>query len=177
MIKKYALFRVFDCLRKHNKLSVRATAKEGDVGVATAKRWLDYLHDNKIINLAVYGRMFQYSLNEESMVTRQIKIAFSVAEISKSGIVQELRKHPQIVSIVLYGSLATGKDSPQSDVDILVIARRDIKVNTKTYPGREVCVTAFTQTEWRNKAKKDKPFYDSIITQGIALYGELPVVI
>jgi hypothetical protein len=41
---------------------------------------------------------------------------------------------------------------------------------------KEVTFLVYTVDEWRKKAKSDKVFYDRLILDGIALYGEMPVV-
>jgi len=41
---------------------------------------------------------------------------------------------------------------------------------------REVQVLRYTPEDWDSKAREDKPFYERVIIDGIALSGSLPVV-
>lgn len=181
MIRKYALFRVFGWLRNSSrKESVRSLAREADVGVATSKRCFDYLLEKEIVKREVIGRLYQYRLNEDNVLCRQLKIAMSVAEISESGLVKELvAKYPQIISIVLFGSTATGTDAPNSDIDVLVLSMKALRIaplNAEKKLKRELSLVSCPYPEWRKKAVTDKAFYDKVIVEGIPLCGEMPVV-
>jgi predicted nucleotidyltransferase len=82
-------------------------------------------------------------------------------------------------SIILYGSCARGEDSPESDVDLLVVGRRAEKMDLMRYEGmlgRRINVTAFDSQEWEEKAEEDKAFYERVLVDGIVLKGTLPVV-
>ncbi len=181
MIEKYALFKVISALIHYPKeSSVRHLAKKSDVGVATSKRSLDYLFEKDIVKRKVIGKSHLYSLNLENILTRQIKILFSLSQIKESGLIKELKKKfPSICSIILFGSAAIGKDNPSSDIDILIISYKKVKISplqAEKKLNREITFLSYTLSEWRQKAKKEKPFYDRVIIDGISLYGEKPVV-
>ncbi|MFH1182100.1 MAG: nucleotidyltransferase domain-containing protein [Candidatus Woesearchaeota archaeon] len=181
MIRKYALFRVFEGLRNSGqKESVRSLARKANVGVATAKRCFDYLLEKGLVKREILGRLYQYKLNEESLLMRQLKIAMSIAELEEAGLVKELlATHPEITSIVLFGSAANGSDMPKSDIDILIISRKELKMkplHAERALKKEVAIVKYLYSEWRKKAENDKAFYDRIIVEGIPLYGEMPVV-
>ncbi len=86
-------------------------------------------------------------------------------------------------SLTLYGSCATGTDAPGSDLDLLLITRLDqdpspsqlgeLSKNTQ----RTVQLLKYTPEEWEKKASEDKPFYERVIIDGIAISGALPVVV
>lgn len=181
MIRKYALFKVFEFLRNSSqKESVRSLARNANVGVATAKRCLDYLLEKKIVKREVLGRLYQYKLNDESILLRQLKIALSIAELEESGLVNELlASYPEIIAIILFGSAATGGDTPKSDIDVLVISRKNFKIkalHAEKALKKEVSIVKYLHSEWRKKAENDKAFYDRIIAEGLPLHGELPMV-
>lgn len=181
MIRRYALFKVFESLvNSGKKESVRSLAKKAKVGVATSKRCFDYLFEKSLVKKEVIGKLYQYNLNEDNILTRYLKIAISIAEINESGLIEELtEKYPQITSIVLFGSTATGTDTPSSDIDILIVSRKNIKIKpleAEKKIKRELSIVKYLSSEWKKKAETDKAFYDKVITEGIPLYGELPVV-
>ncbi|HII29771.1 TPA: hypothetical protein HA317_01755 [Candidatus Woesearchaeota archaeon] len=155
-------------------------ARKARIGVATSKRCLDYLLEKKVVTREVFGRLYQYKLNEDNILTRQIKVAASIAEINESVLVEELiKRFPEITSIVLFGSVATGRDTPKSDIDILVISHKEIKLkplNAEKMIKRELSIIKYLHSEWRRKAETDKLFYDRVIIEGLPLFGEMPVV-
>lgn len=182
MIEKYALFKVLEALINSDKLnSIREIAKVSDVGVGTAKTCLDYLQSKNIVEKIVVGRNYSYKLSIDNVLTRYVKTTFSIGKILGSGLIGEIvEKHPYVISIVLYGSVARGDDDSKSDIDILIISRRKIVLKPLTAEkkiDKELTFLTYTIPEWRQKAKTDKPFYDRIIIDGIALYGEIPTVI
>lgn len=181
MIEKYALFRLIGALMEAPEpMSIRALAEKARLSSSAAKGWLDWLHGKQIVRKKVIGRNFLFSLNLENPVTRHIKKLHSLVALQESGLVEEIKKRfPSVTSIVLYGSVARGEDDPGSDIDVLVISRKSIKMaqlRAARKLGRELTLLAYTLSEWRKKAKDDPVFYESVIIDGIALYGELPVV-
>jgi predicted nucleotidyltransferase len=181
MLKKYALFRVADILINTAKeLSLREIAKKADVGAATSKACLDYLKKKDIVKRKIIGKSHLYSLNLDNFVVKHMKILNSLSIIKDSGLVKELlENYKTISSIALYGSLARGEDTEKSDIDILIISRKPIKLNplkSEKKINKEIVFIIYTLPEWRKKAETDKPFYDRVIMDGIVLYGEKPVV-
>ena len=178
MIKKYALFKVLNVLINSKDISLRDVAKKAKIGVATSKSCLDYLREKNIVKRKIVGKSHLFSMNLDNYVSRHIKILNSLNTIKNSGLVEELlKRHRTINSILLYGSLARGDDDEKSDIDILIISRKPIKLKPlKSHLKREVTIVAYTLSEWRKKSVTDKPFYDRVIMDGIALYGEKPIV-
>ncbi len=181
MIEKYALFKVINkLLEKQKEYSIRGLAKEANVGLGTAKSCLDYLYAKKLLNKKVIGKTHQYNLNKY-FLTKHIRLLSSLAQLSEAGLVEEiLEKYKDIISIVLYGSVARGEDNPISDIDILIVARKKLKITplkAEKRINREVVILNYSITEWKEKAKTDKAFYDRVIIDGIPLYGEMPAVI
>lgn len=181
MIKKYALFKAINVLINNSKkISLRDIARKAKIGVATSKMCLDYLKEKEIVKRDIIGRTHLYYLNLDNFVAKHIKIINSLSTIKDSGLVEELLKnYNAITSIVLYGSSARGEDDSKSDIDILIISRRPIKLRSlksEKNINREITFVAYTLPDWRKKSGTDKPFYDRIIMDGIALYGEKPIV-
>ena len=120
-------------------------------------------------------------LNEENFVTRHIKILSMLIHLNDVGLVAELQKtYNSIMSIILYGSIARGDYDHKSDIDILIIANKTLKFAQHKFEkrlSREINFIVYTYTDWKKKAKEDKVFYDKVIRDGIALYGDIPMVI
>ena len=181
MIEKYALIKIMQSLIESEEVSLRGLARKADVGSSTAKIQLDYLLENDIVDRKVTGNNHLYRLNVNNFVVRQIKILNSLFELKKSGFVDEiLERFPSTLSILLYGSVAKGIDDIKSDVDILIVTRKKVMLKpmkSEKKLKREITILMYTLSEWRDKSKKDKVFYDNVMLNSISLYGEKPVVL
>ena len=90
-----------------------------------------------------------------------------------------MREVYQDSSIVLYGSCARGEDDLQSDIDLLVISRKEEKVELGKFEkqfGRKITLLVYAPREWEEKVRSDRAFYERILIDGIVLQGSLPVV-
>ncbi len=180
MIEKYALVKVTTAImRDSDEFSIRNVSKRAGVSPSTAKASLDFLFSHRVLEKRKIGKNVLFKVSG-AMLARQIKILFSVAEINAAGFAEELIKaHPGIVSICIYGSVAKGEDSWQSDIDMLVISRTKIKareLRSEKLINREVAALYYTYKEWEEKSRSDKAFYYDVILNALPLYGEKPVV-
>ncbi|MFH1221849.1 MAG: nucleotidyltransferase domain-containing protein [Candidatus Micrarchaeota archaeon] len=185
MIEKYALLLAMrEVLQNPQKdYSVRELARATGLSVFASKQTLDYLLQKKMITLKKIGKTYQYRAVLENFLTRQWKVIFSLEELDKSMIVERILKtNKGILSIVLYGSAAIGRDDGDSDIDMLVIADTTAegkKAIASQARGtvKEVNISVYTPEEWRKKAAIDKIFYENVIINSIPLYGEKPVAL
>ena len=81
-------------------------------------------------------------------------------------------------AIVLFGSVAKGEDSIESDIDIVIIGKeKHIDLNKfEDKIDKEITIHCFSWNEWNKMANKKDPFYYEVINSGIPLYKELPIV-
>jgi predicted nucleotidyltransferase len=125
------------------------------------------------------GNMRYVKANIENQFLKHLKIAFSIKKIMDSGIVSYLNENiPVVSSIILFGSIAKGEDDEKSDIDLLVIGQKKIVDLSKFEEklGKDINLTCMKWSEWRKHAEEDKAFYREIITDGIVLYGSMPVI-
>jgi len=179
MLKKYMLFRVASALLSNpeKEYSLRTMAKAADVGISTSKRCLDYLVDRHVATRKQIGNQFRFSLNNSFLLTKQLKVLKILSELEYSGLIKELIELFNPSSILLYGTCASGEYGGKSDVDLLIISKNKSKKTIQSSIRREVNYQVYAPNEWRDKARKDKVFYDNVITNCISLYGEKPVVL
>ena len=91
MITKYALINIFVFLRNAlEKESVRSLARKLKISPSTSKKSLDYLFEKEILKKEVIGNVYQYYLNNENILTRQLKITCSIAELNEVNVVKRL---------------------------------------------------------------------------------------
>jgi len=163
----------------YDEIYLRELAKKANVSVFSAKKAIDELIKEKILIEIKRGKMRYVKANTSNLFFRHLKIAFSIKKIEESGLIEYLIKNvPAIHSIILFGSMARGEDDENSDVDLLVIGQRK-KLDLSKFEkkvGREIRAIIMRWGEWRIKAKEDKAFYIEITTNGIVLYGNMPVI-
>ena len=121
--------------------------------------------------------MFQFSLDNSFLITKHLKILRIVSDIVYSGLLDEIVEKASATSVILYGTCANGKYDEKSDVDLLIIANAKKTFILENTIKKEVNYQIYTPAQWREKAKKDKVFYDNVVINSIVLHGEKPVVL
>ena len=59
-------------------------------------------------------------------------------------VVEDLKKYPEVVAIVLYGSYAKGKEKPLSDIDIAVILKdQNLEAEVSSFSSNVLDVVPF----------------------------------
>ncbi len=181
MFKKYALFKILEVFFREpfKKFYLREIAKIAGVSTQTAKVQLDWLTQNSFLKKEKLGNLYLFKADYESQVFRQFKIAFSVLELEKSGLIQYLKSNYEINSLVVFGSFAKGEDTSESDIDILLITNSKKSPDLIKYVkrlGKDISLLQCSYDEWKRKAKSNKAFYEQILIFGIVLHGIPPVV-
>ena len=184
MLEKYATIKAMKTVlcNPTKRFSVRELERTSKLSIYSCKYSLDYMYERELVKLEKIGRTYQYQANLDNYLTRQWKIIFSLEELDASGVVKNILKtNVSALSIILYGSVAIGRDDKNSDIDMLIIADTDKKGKKRIAEcahgtKQEINISVYTPHEWKEKAKKDKIFYESVIIDSIALYGEKPVV-
>lgn len=164
----------------YKEVYLRDLAKKIHVSVFAAKKSLDKLVKEGILLERREGKLRYIKANVENPFFKHLKIAFNIKKILDSGILEYLKKniHP-LLCIVLFGSVAKGEDDEKSDIDLLVIGNEKNNLFLSKFEKRlnkEINLIIMKWHEWRKKAEKDKAFYLDVISYGIPLYGDLPVI-
>ena len=180
MLAKYMLIKVIrGIIREKSEFGVREVAEKLKISPSASKLALDFLLNKGVIEKRKFGKIFRLRV-KTNFLTRHIKILCSLAELNDASIVEELlQKNQDILSISLYGSVAKGEDDDKSDVDILIISRKRIRLDPlkgEETIGRELAILNYSYSEWKEKAEKDPTFYKEVILNCVQLYGEKPVV-
>ncbi len=184
---KYALFKVLKVFldEPYEDFYLREAARIAKVGPGTAKMQLDWLLKKRFLERKKKGNLYLFKADYKHSVFSRFKTAFNIMGIESSGMIEYMlkeckKKGLNVLSLVLYGSFARGENDSKSDMDILVVSKDGKPAfdtnRLKRYSKAEVNILFYTIDEWRQKAKKDKPFYERIVIEGIPLSGNLPVV-
>lgn len=158
---------------------LRQLAKELGISPFAAKKYADLLVKEGLIKDERKANLRYFRADTGSVFFRRLKSAFNVNTILKSGLVDSIaRGMANVSSIVLFGSMAKGENDEKSDADILVIGSKKhvdlAKFENKI--GFEITLHVFSWSEWNRAAEKNKAFYSDIISTGIPLFGEMPLV-
>jgi predicted nucleotidyltransferase len=87
-----------------------------------------------------------------------------------------------VSAVILFGSIARGEATPESDIDLAVIAPRrwdkrvELEDHVHTRLGNDCDVLAFTAAEFGRLAASGEPVVGDILRDGFALVGAMPRV-
>ncbi|MFH1305159.1 MAG: nucleotidyltransferase domain-containing protein [Candidatus Omnitrophota bacterium] len=105
------------------------------------------------------GKAYFYQLNRSNLIVKQLKIIETIAHLN--GLLEKLK--PLCSKIILFGSSSRGEDTPDSDIDLLIISRSKglvIDQIKKSKSGREIQPVICTNVEFLEKAKTDPVFHE-----------------
>ena len=163
----------------YEEFYLRELARKANISIFSAKKLVDEMVKDGILVESRKGNMRYFKANLSNLFFKHLKISFSLKRIMESGLIEYLKENiPAISSITLYGSVAKGEDDKKSDIDLLVIGQKK-KIDLSRFEkkiGREIRIIVMKWAEWRKLAGENKAFYREIIANGIALYGEKPVI-
>lgn len=163
----------------YDEVYLRELAKKIRLSPFAVKKYADMLIKEALIKEERKANLRYFKANVNSLFFRHLKVSYSIRLLINSGLIDFLKENtPNLSSVTLFGSAAKGEDDKKSDVDIVVIGNSKYlsfgKIEEKI--GNDINMHIFSWSEWNKKAKKDEPFYSEVISHGIPLYGELPLV-
>jgi len=174
--------RVLDVLISNPKeLSGRAIARQSELSPTTTNLALGDLASHGIVSSRTEGRSHLWSLQQGNAVVRQI-LGLAKLQDERAGrvVVDALGSEP--ISVTLFGSVARGESGPDSDVDILVIAkdheqgqifrRRAYKASSalRQEVGREVDITVIESDALQEPSIYG--FLGQVLSDGRTLHGK-----
>ncbi len=158
---------------------LRQLAKELKLSPYATKKYVDLLARENLIISQKKANLRYLRANNSSLFFKHLKIALNIKKLLDSRLIGFLKdKISNLSSIVLFGSLAKGDDTEESDIDIVIIgaSKRLNLVQFEETLGKEINTHVFSWSEWKRKMKEDSPFYYEVTIYGIPLYGELPII-
>ncbi|MFH1510584.1 MAG: nucleotidyltransferase domain-containing protein [Candidatus Woesearchaeota archaeon] len=130
----------------------------------------------RFIERAKYGPYEGYRAAETLEFT-QLRFVRNYLKLQESGLIGHLLKVYSYPTVVLFGSYASATQSPNSDIDILVVAEKKEAVPLKEFEkmlGHRIQLFLHDQTHIR-RLEKESPHLVNSWCNGIVLNGELEV--
>lgn len=175
---KFIKFVEFFLVNPFHEVYIRELAKKLNISPFATKKYADILVKEGLVLDEKKANLRYLKANVNSLYYKHLKISYSIKQLLKSGLIDFLKNNiANVTSIILFGSLAKGEDSKESDIDILVIGKQK-HLNLKHFEDKldkNISLHFFSWSGWNDKSKEDHPFYYEIINYGIALFGELPI--
>ena len=142
------------------------------MGVATIKRELDRMLGAGILRMTKIGNQHHYQANPECPVYHElsgiVKKTFGITDIIRSAL---SIVSGQIDWAFIYGSVASGKETTDSDIDLMIVgAPRFSEVAGLLYPvqknlGREINPKIYSRKEWILMQKRNNAFIKELLAK------------
>lgn len=149
---------------------------------------LQELNEHDVVAMRRSGKSILYQLNLKNILVKKLLIPlFEKEERLKSILVEIISKYlkkPAPKSVILFGSFASGKANPGSDIDVLVIAskKRDIPILKAGLEKAEIEITigfgnhlapiVIEEAEFKRKFRNKDKLTRNIVKEGKVLLGE-----
>ncbi len=175
---KFIKFIEFFLVNPYKEVYIRELAKKLKISPFATKKYADALVIEGLILEEKKANLRYLKANLSSLYYKHAKITYNLRQLLKSNLIEFLKNNlTNVTSITLFGSLAKGEDSDESDIDILIIGKQKHLSLSDFEKKLDKIITIhfFSWSEWNEKAKEDNPFYYEIINHGIPLHGELPL--
>ncbi len=148
----------------------REVMRRARISKGSANRTLRRLASLDLLGRVVRGRMAFYRLNADDPFIKQAKVLLNVGGVN--GLVHSLRKIA--TRIVLFGSCAEGTDTPESDIDILIVAeeKKHAMVQVRSFnrsSARPVSPIIVNTEEFTRLKREDRPLFERI-EKGVVLW-------
>jgi len=161
----------------YTEVYLRELGKKLKISPYAIKKYADKLIKENLIIEERKANLRFFKANINNKFFKYLKIALNLRDIQKLDLVEYIKNEvSNIHAIVLYGSLAKGENDKKSDIDLVIIGKKKYISFIDIKTDREINAQEFSWSEWKEEMKKNQAFYAEVITHGIPLYGELPLI-
>ena len=150
----------------------REIIRSTGMGVATIKRELDRMTAAGILTLRRQGNQLHYQANPDCPLFQELRSitrkSFGIADVLKS-VLEPLAD--RIMRAFVYGSIASGKDSATSDIDLMLIGDVGLtEAVTALYPAqsvlsREINPRVYSPAEWQDMLRQNDAFATEVLAK------------
>jgi len=179
MFEKYVEWKILRLFLRNptTPFYVKEVARKLKVSSSSASKFLNQMQKDGIFKREITGNTHLYRLNDELEIVKKLKVFHTLVEIQNAKLVKLFReKDGTIISIVLYGSHASGENDEKSDIALLILSNQkkdftDTIQEIEKKLGKKVTVERFSIGGWNEMKEKDRTFYNSVKENHIILYG------
>lgn len=157
-----------------------SVVKESGFALIQVQRALKRLLESGIIEKARSGNRIYYKANQGHPAFHDLKNAFLKTIICDDVLKKSLKSVKRKIHFAfVYGSMASGKEKINSDIDLLLVGDLGIKdiadaiTDASRFLEREINPTIYSEKEIVKKIKDKNPFVNELVTQPkIWLFGD-----
>lgn len=135
------------CKYPTKEFSESELARVSGVGQKTANRAMPKYVSYGIVSVRTIGKANVYTLNSGHYIVGQLRLFFQAEERAKLELKRLLentfRGDKAVISLVIFGSVASGKEEPISDIDVFVLTRDKEGTNEKLQRAGEAVMKRF----------------------------------
>lgn len=153
---------------------VREIARLTNTNAGTLHKELSKLAESGILLKSSRGNQVSYQANRDGIIFNELasilRKTSGVADVLKDAL-QPVAN--QINVALVFGSVASGKATTGSDIDLLIVGSLDYtSAVSALYPaqdilGREINPKLYTASEWKAAIKKNSAFIREILEQPV----------
>jgi predicted nucleotidyltransferase len=131
-----------------------------------------------IVETQTIGRAGVHTVNEGHAVVAHLRVLADPMGMLRAAIAKAVGS--EVESVIVFGSIARGEASRDSDIDLAVIAspgwdgRTDLEDAVRTSVGNGCDVLVFTPSQFQQLARSGEPVVSDILREGLALIGSMP---
>jgi predicted nucleotidyltransferase len=156
----------------HRSFYTKEILRHTGMGVATIKNELERMLGAGILTMRKIGNQHHYQANPECPIYQELRGIVNKT-VGMADIINTALKplSGKIHWAFVFGSMASGKDSAGSDIDLMVIGDVTFsEVVSALYPiqeelGREINPKLFRKEEWNNMVKSKDAFIKEVLSK------------
>jgi predicted nucleotidyltransferase/predicted DNA-binding transcriptional regulator len=149
---------------------LREIIRELDLGRGTVQRELENLTEAGLLSRSVEGNQVHFRAREDSPVFDELKSIMVKTAGLADAVSRSLEKLSSLIGIAfIYGSIASGTLTAESDIDLLVIGEASFKEvanaieDAQGQLAREINPSVYTETEFKKKLRSGHHFVNSVL--------------
>ncbi|MBU1203941.1 MAG: nucleotidyltransferase domain-containing protein [Nanoarchaeota archaeon] len=177
--------KILRILIKHRgwEFNITELSKDGKINKGVLSRLVENLEEKNLIIVRRKGKIKLFQINQKNEFIKNVIIPlFDKEESFLNSLLEKIKKikHKNLISLVLYGSVAAGKARLTSDIDVLVIvSRKDKEIKARINTLREdflskdflLRVDVLTLNEWKRLGRMQEPFIREVLKNHKVLCG------
>jgi predicted nucleotidyltransferase len=168
-------------LHPESAYHVREIARLTGTVAGTLHKELSKLAEVGLLQKLMQGNQVLYQANRQSLIFEELasilRKTSGIAEVLADALKQHLQ---QIECALVFGSIASGKATATSDIDVLIVGNLSFGDAVKAlYPvqdvlAREINPKLYTLNEWRQAQQENTVFVQELLTKPhIKIIGDM----